>query len=42
MLAYVNIIPAIVFLVVGPFDKNRFVRFHAFQMIFLVVAWIAL
>ncbi|PYX61303.1 MAG: hypothetical protein DMG73_04200 [Acidobacteria bacterium] len=42
MLAYVTIIPAIVFLVVEPFNKNRFVRFHAFQNIFFVVAWIAL
>ena len=42
MLAYVTIIPAIVFLVVEPYSKNRFVRFHAFQSIFLYVAWIIL
>ena len=45
MLAYVTIIPAILFLVIEPYNKNRFVRFHAFQNIFLhvaaVVAWIA-
>ena len=45
MLAYVTIIPAILFLVIEPYNKNRFVRFHAFQSIFLhvaaVVAWIA-
>ena len=39
-LAYVTIIPAIVFLVVEPFNKKRFVRFHAFQSIFVFVAWI--
>jgi uncharacterized membrane protein len=42
MLAYITIIPAIVFLVVEPYSKNRFVRFHAFQSIFLYVAWIIL
>lgn len=40
MLAYVTIIPAIVFLVVEPYSKNRFIRFHAFQSIFLYIAWI--
>ena len=40
-LAYLTIIPAIVFLVIGPFNKRRFVRFHAFQSIFYFVAWIA-
>jgi len=39
MLAYVTIIPAIIFLVVEPFNKNRFVRFHAFQCLFFAVAW---
>jgi uncharacterized membrane protein len=42
LLAYVTIIPAIVFLVVEPYNKNRFVRFHAFQCIFLCIAMIAL
>ena len=46
MLAYVTIIPAIIFLVMEPYNKNRFVRFHSFQNIFLHVAgfvlWIAL
>jgi uncharacterized membrane protein len=37
-LAYVTIIPAIVFLVLEPFNKKRFVRFHAFQSIFVYVA----
>lgn len=42
LLAYVTIIPAIVFLVVEPYNKTRFIRFHSFQSIFFCVAWIAL
>jgi uncharacterized membrane protein len=42
LLAYVTIIPAIVFLVVEPYSKNRFIRFHSFQNIFFCIAWIAL
>ena len=42
LLAYVTIIPAIVFLVVEPYNKNRFIRFHSFQCIFLCIAMIAL
>lgn len=30
-IAYVTIIPAIVFLVMEPYNKNAFIRFHAFQ-----------
>ena len=30
-LAYFFILPAIVFLLVEPYSKNRFVRFHSFQ-----------
>jgi uncharacterized membrane protein len=41
-LAYVTIIPAIMFLVLEPYNKNRFIRFHSFQCIFFAVAWIAL
>ena len=45
-LAYVTIIPAILFLVLEPYNKNRFIRFHSFQCLFLHVAafalWIAL
>ena len=40
MLAYVTIIPAIIFLVTPPYNKSRFVRFHSFQSIFFLVAWI--
>jgi uncharacterized membrane protein len=42
MLAYVTIVPAIIFLVVEPYNKNRFIRFHAFQSIFFTLAWIVL
>jgi uncharacterized membrane protein len=39
MLAYITIIPAIIFLVMEPYNKNRFVRFHSFQNLFFAVAW---
>jgi uncharacterized membrane protein len=42
MLCYVTIVPAIIFLVMEPYNKSRFVRFHAFQMIFFSVAWIVI
>lgn len=38
MLAYVTIIPAIVFLVLQPYNKRMFVRFHSFQCIFFALA----
>jgi uncharacterized membrane protein len=41
-IAYLTVIPAIVFLVVEPFNKNSYVRFHSFQCIFLTVAAIVL
>ena len=37
-LAYVTIIPAIVFLVVAPYNSSSFVRFHSWQSIFLGIA----
>ncbi len=40
MLAYFTIIPAIIFLVLEPYNKDRYVRFHAFQSLFFQVAWI--
>jgi len=39
-LAYVTFVPAIVFVLIEPFKRNRFVRFHSFQSIFLAVATI--
>ena len=34
-------ITGIIFLVLDPYKSNSFVRFHAFQSIFLNVAWVA-
>jgi uncharacterized membrane protein len=39
-LAYVTVIPAIVFLVMDQYNKRPFVRFNAFQCICLAVCWI--
>jgi uncharacterized membrane protein len=40
MLAYITIIPPIIFLVVEPYNKSRFIRFHSFQSIFFNIAWV--
>jgi uncharacterized membrane protein len=40
MLAYFTFIPAIIFLAIEPYNKDRFIRFHAFQSLFFNVAWI--
>ena len=40
MLAYFTIIPAIIFLLIEPYNRNRFVRFHSFQCLFTCVALI--
>jgi uncharacterized membrane protein len=40
-LAYL-LIPAIVFLAIEPYNRNRYIRFHSFQSIFFAVALIAL
>lgn len=42
MLAYITIIPAIIFLVMEPYSKNRFVRFHAWQCLFFAGALLVL
>ena len=42
MLAYFTIIPAIIFLVIEPYNRNRFIRFHSFQCIFFAVGWTVL
>jgi uncharacterized membrane protein len=38
----VGFITGILFLVLEPYNKSRVVRFHAFQSIFLNVAWFAI
>jgi uncharacterized membrane protein len=40
-LAYVTIIPAIIFLVAEPYNKNPFIKFHAWQNIFLCICMFA-
>ena len=42
MLAYFTFIPAILFLVMDPYKRDRYVRFHAFQSLFFNVGWIVL
>ena len=41
-LAYVFVIPAILFLLIEPYNKNPLVRFHSFQSIALAVVWMVL
>jgi uncharacterized membrane protein len=41
-IAYLTVIPAIIFLIVEPFNKKSFVRFHSWQCIFLCLAAIVL
>ena len=40
-LAYVTVIPAIIFLVAEPYNKNPYIKFHAWQNIFLCIACFA-
>jgi uncharacterized membrane protein len=35
-------ITGIIFLAAAPYNRSRFVRFHAFQSIFLSIAWLAI
>jgi uncharacterized membrane protein len=37
-IAYVTFIPAVLFLILEPFNRNPYVRFHAWQSILLAVA----
>ena len=45
-LAYVTFIPAILFLVMEPYNKDKFIRFHSFQCLFfaatMFVLWIVM
>jgi uncharacterized membrane protein len=40
-LAYLTFIPAIIFLVMEPYNRNPFIKFHAWQSILLTGAWVA-
>jgi uncharacterized membrane protein len=39
-LAYITIIPAIIFLIIEPYNKSSYIRFHSWQCIFMAIAWI--
>ena len=41
-ISYLTFIPAVIFLVMEPYSRRPFVRFHAFQCIFLTVASVLL
>lgn len=41
-LAYITVIPAIIFLIVAPYNRSSYVRFHAWQCIFMAIAWFAI
>jgi len=41
-LAYVTIIPAIIFLVVAPYNQKSEIRFHCWQSISLGIVWFAI
>ena len=41
-LAYVTFIPAIIFLIVEPYNKNSYIRFHSWQSIFVSIAAFAI
>jgi uncharacterized membrane protein len=36
-----GLLTGVLFLVLAPYNQNRLIRFHAFQSIFLNIAWIA-
>ena len=40
-LAYLTFIPAVIFLVLEPYNKSPFIKFHAWQSILLTAAYIA-
>lgn len=41
-IAYITIIPSIIFLVLEPYNRMRLVKFHSIQNLALAVAWIAI
>ncbi len=41
-LAYVTIIPAILFLVMDPYNKDKFIKFHSFQCLFFAATMFVL
>jgi len=41
-IAYITVVPAIVFLVMEPYNRNPYIRFHAWQCIFLSIGCVGL
>jgi len=41
-LAYITLLPAILFLILEQYNKRPFIRFHAFQCVGLFIMWVAL
>ena len=41
-LAYITFVPAVLFLVLDPYNRNRFIRFHSVQCLLLWAAGIAI
>jgi uncharacterized membrane protein len=41
-IAYLTFIPAVLFLVLEPYNRDRFVRFHAWQCIALTIVWVGI
>jgi uncharacterized membrane protein len=39
VIAYITVIPAIIFLVMDPYNRSPFIRFHAWQSIFFGIAF---
>ncbi|HSA91384.1 MAG TPA: DUF4870 domain-containing protein [Terriglobales bacterium] len=42
LLGYLFGVIAIVWLLIEPYNKNKFIRFHAFQCLFFLAAWIGI
>ena len=42
MLSYFTFVPALIFVMLEPYSKRHFVRFHAFQSLFFHIAWAVL
>ena len=41
-ISYITFIPAVLFLVMEPYNRDRFVRFHSWQSIALCVVWVGI
>ena len=41
-LAYITVIPAIIFLLLAPYNKNSYIRFHSWQCLLLAAAWVVI